>query len=384
MKDARRDDVTPSARRTLRVLHVVASTQRRGGEMFAADLVGALRRDAIDQRVAVLHGGGASTAPFDAPVTLLRDGDAIRGPIALATTAVRLRRLVARWSPDVVQAHGGEALKLSVAATIGSHAHVVYRRIGSAHPWVSSGLRRSLYGWLMRRANMVIAVSEAVRAETGRVFSIRPERIVAIPNAVAVERLLPTRPPQDVRAELGIPVDAPVVLSLGAFTWEKDPLAQLRAADAVLAERMDSYFVMAGDGPLRATLATETGRVRTADRIRLVGATANVADLLAASDVMLLASRTEGMPGALIEAGMAGVPVVAYAVGGVPELVRDGATGLLVERGDVDGLARCVLKLLDDESERAAMGERARVHCRANFEIGAVAPRYAKLYRGLA
>jgi glycosyltransferase involved in cell wall biosynthesis len=368
----------------VRVLHVVASTQRRGGEMFASDLVGALGREAIDQRVAVLHGGGVFAAPFDAPVTLLRDGDAIRGPIALATTAVRLRRLVARWSPDVVQAHGGEALKLSVAATIGSHARVVYRRIGSAHPWVTSGLRRPLYGWLMRRASMVIAVSEAVRAETGRVFSIRPERIVAIPNAVDVERLLPTRPPEDVRAELGIPVDAPVVLSLGALTWEKDPLTQLRAADAVLAERMDSYFVMAGDGPLHATLATETGRVRTADRIRLVGATADVADILAASDVMLLASRTEGMPGALIEAGMAGVPVVAYAVGGVPELVRDGETGLLVEKGDVDGLARCVLKLLDDESERAAMGERAREHCRAGFDIAAVAPRYAELYRGLA
>lgn len=352
--------------------------------MFASDLVGALGREAIDQRVAVLHGGGTSAAPFNAPATLLRDGDAIRGPIALATTVLRLRRLVARWSPDIVQAHGGEALKLSVAATIGSRARVVYRRIGSAHPWVSSGLRRSLYGWLMRRAHMVVAVSEAVRDETVRVFSISPERIVAIPNAVDVERLLPTRPPEDVRADLGIRADAPVVLSLGAFTWEKDPLAQLRAADAVLAERMDSFFVMAGDGPLHATVAIEAGRVRNADRIRLVGATDDVADLLAASDVVLLASRTEGMPGALIEAGMAGVPVVAYAVGGVPELIRDGETGLLVERGDIDGLARCVLKLLDDDSGRAAMGERAREHCRAGFDIGAVAPRYAELYRGLA
>jgi len=115
-----------------------------------------------------------------------------------------------------------------------------------------------------------------------------------------------------------------------------------------------------------------------------VGARSDTADLLAASDVMLLASRTEGMPACLIEAGMAGLPTVAYSVGGVPEAVEDGSTGLLVPPGDEEGLSRSMLRLLGDAALRGDMGSAAERRCCSTFDMDVVAPRYLEVYRDAA
>ncbi len=104
---------------------------------------------------------------------------------------------------------------------------------------------------------------------------------------------------------------------------------------------------------------------------------------MAAADVLLLASRTEGMPGTLIEAGLSGLPVVAPDIAGVPEVVRHGDTGLLAAAGDLDGLRAHVASLLRDVGTRRDMGERARRWCRGRFDIARVAPGYLRLYERL-
>jgi glycosyltransferase involved in cell wall biosynthesis len=108
-----------------------------------------------------------------------------------------------------------------------------------------------------------------------------------------------------------------------------------------------------------------------------------VGETLAAADVLLLTSKTEGMPAALIEAGAMGVPAAAYRVGGVPEVVEHGQTGLLAKSGDVPGLAACVLELLRSEENRAVMGQAARERCRSRFDIHTIATRYLELFQEL-
>jgi glycosyltransferase involved in cell wall biosynthesis len=104
------------------------------------------------------------------------------------------------------------------------------------------------------------------------------------------------------------------------------------------------------------------------------------ADALAAADVVVSCSRTEGMPGVLIEAGLSGRPAVATDVGGVAEIVRDGETGMLVRPGDVGGLTAALVRAL---AERSRLGVAARAHCLATFEIGVVADGWADLLRTL-
>jgi glycosyltransferase involved in cell wall biosynthesis len=364
---------------------VVATGQRRGAEVFTADLVGALEGSGVEQRVAVLHGSGGIAVPYRAATADLGpDGPALPGVKLRVSGISALRQMIRRWDPDVVQAHGGETLKYSVIAAAGTRARMVYRRIGSTPPSIARGPRRLLYRQLMGRAARVVAVAEAVRQETLEVFALPAAQVVTIPNAVDPARLTTTGDREAVRRTLGLPADAEVILSLGALTWEKDPLRHQRLAAQVLAERPRAWHLVVGDGPLRGAVEEAAGRNGIGARVRLLPARGDVGDILAASDVLLFASASEGMPATVIEAGMAGLPVAGYAVAGVAEVVQAGATGLLAPPGDAELLGVHLLGLLADAEHRRRLGAAARERCLACFDIRAVAPRYLELYQSLA
>lgn len=361
----------------MRILHVVASGQRRGAEIFTSELIGALNHFGPSQRVAVLHGAEPIAVRYQAPTAVLGSTD--HAPVD-PRILMALRRIVGSWRPEVVQAHGGEALKYCVPATAGRRTLVVYRRWGSS---AAQGTRRLVYGWLMRRADRVVAVADVIRRETVELFGVAPRRIVTIPNARDAERLRPTKGRDEMRRSLGVLPEATVVLSVGALTWEKDPLAQVELVDRILREEAGTVHLMAGDGPLRPKVEAAIGRRGLGGRVLLLGVRDDVPELLAASDVLVLTSRSEGLPGIAIEAGMVGLPVAAYAVGGVPEVVLDGTTGFLAPPGDLETLSKGILRFLRDSEARNAMGRAARDRCLSQFEIGAIAPRYFELYEGL-
>jgi glycosyltransferase involved in cell wall biosynthesis len=168
------------------------------------------------------------------------------------------------------------------------------------------------------------------------------------------------------------------------LTWEKDPIAHLDLTSSIRREVPDLVHVFAGDGPLRSDLESAVLERGLQDRVLLLGNRPDVGDLLAASDVMLLMSLSEGMPGCLIEAGMAGLPVASYDVSGVPEVVVDGETGVLAPSGDSQVLRQGLTELLLDDPRRRAMGRAARERCLARYDIRVVAPRYLDLYSEVA
>jgi glycosyltransferase involved in cell wall biosynthesis len=363
---------------SVRLLHVVATGQRRGAEIFAADLIRAL--PGLDHRVAVL--GGPWQVDFGAPVVHLPRGPAIPGLRVRAAAIGGLRRIVEAWAPDVIQAHGGDPLKHVLPAARGTP--VVYRRIGWADPRATRGSRRVVYGFLMRRAARVIAVADAVREETVAVFRVPHRRVETIPMGIDPRRVEPTRGREASRRALGVPEEVPVVLSVGSLTWEKDPLSHLNVVARAARATAGLVHLMVGDGPLRGAVE-RVARETTPDvRVLVLGTRADVGDLYAASDVLVLASRSEGMPGVVIEAGMAGLPVAAFALAGVPEVVADGATGLLAPGGDLDALAERLVRLLSDRDLRRTLGEASRARCLAEFHIDRVATRYAEVYGALA
>ena len=365
----------------MRILHLLASGQRRGAEVFAADLAAALDAPGVRQRMAVLHGAPPWAVGFGPPATAL--GARRHGPPLDLGAVLTLRRLLRDWPPDLVQAHGGEALKYAVVAGGVGGPRVVYRRIGSVAGWLSNRPRRALYRGLVRRAARVVAVAESVRAETIAAFGLAPGRVVTIPNGVDPRRLAPTAGRDATRAGLGIPPHAAVVLSLGALAWEKDPLGHLAVTAPLLGRREAAVHLFAGDGPLRAELDAAVARQGLAGRVRVLGSRADVGDLLAASDLVLFASRSEGMPASVIEAGVAGLPVAGLALTGVREVVHDGVTGLLVPPGDLDGLRAAVARLLDDAALRTTMGRAAQARCLARHGIDGVAGAYRALYEEL-
>jgi glycosyltransferase involved in cell wall biosynthesis len=372
----------------MRILHLVATGQRRGAEVFTADLVAALDAPDLCQRVAVLRGGPPFEVPFGAPVTAV--GGRRPGPRRLPLqpgTVWTLRRLVADWRPDLITAHGGEPLKYAVLAAARRRPPIVYRRIGSASGWLSGGPRKLLYGQLMRRADRIVTVADAVRNETLAAFRIPDGRVLTIPNGVDPRRLEPRRGREATRAALGIAPEATVVLSLGALRPEKDPLGHLAVTAPLLRRRPEVVHLFVGGGPLEGELSSAIRDQGLDRQARVLGSRGDVGDLLAASDLLLFASRAvgsnEGMPACVIEAGLRALPVVGVGLTGVPEVVADGLTGLLAPPGDHERLRAAVDRLLADRPLRSAMGRAAQARCRERYGISGVAGAYRHLYREL-
>jgi glycosyltransferase involved in cell wall biosynthesis len=138
---------------------------------------------------------------------------------------------------------------------------------------------------------------------------------------------------------------------------------------------------------MRRQLETAMRNVNLDGNMRLLGSRDDVPDLMAASDLLLFASRRdgmEGMPGVLIEAGMVGLPAAAFDVAGVSEVIEDGVTGLLVKPGDQEGLAASAVRLLDEHATRERLAAAARERCRAVFGIDGIASQYLSIYRELS
>lgn len=372
---------------TMRVLHVITSGHRRGGDVFASDLVAALQGTDLEQRVATLRAPEGEAVPFEAPVHILGSRRRMLPGLNIDLQAVgKLSGLIGRWGPDVIQAHGGEPYKYAAAANLRHRSALVYRRIGAAPAWIKKGHRRLAHGSLMRHADRIVAVADAVRDETIDLFRVDPSKILTIPNGVDPRRIETARTREEVRRELAIPSHAVVVLSLGAFTWEKDPLTQLQVSANVIRHEPDVIHLFVGDGPMKPEVErriTETALTRSC---RVLGSRSLVGDILAAADVFLFTSRLdgmEGMPATVIEAGMAGLPVVAYSVVGVPEVVHHETTGLLAPHGDVERLSEYVRRLAVDRGLRSMMGRSAKEFCRQQFSIDQVAAEYQAVYGNL-
>jgi glycosyltransferase involved in cell wall biosynthesis len=248
-------------------------------------------------------------------------------------------------------------------------------RIYTVHGWAflaHEGVASAVYLWAERAVRPLTTVAICV-AESERRAGIAagvcdPKTTVVIRNGVDLGAAAP--------AEGGN--EPPRIVWVGRLQTPKDPLTLVHALGR-LRTPFEADFV--GGGPLRRTLEREVERLGLGTSVRLLGDRRDVPSLLARSDVFVLASRSEGLPLSILEAMAAGLPVVASSVGGVPELVVDGETGLLVPAGDPERLAGAVGRLLADAALRRRLGEAGRARVREHFDSDSVRRAHLDLYR---
>ena len=352
------------------VLHVVRSTQRRGAEVFASDLSTALSDIGFASRVVALtpQAGPGPTLPLD-----------VLGQRPLGATTLRALRRAAREA-DVVVAHGSRTLDACALGLAGTGTPFVYRSIGDPAAWSTRGLRRVRTALLLRRAAQVVVLWPGAARTLGRAHGIPAARTTVVPNGVAVADHPVPEPAARVaaRARVGLPAEGPVAACIGALGAEKrvgDVLDAVAAVPGV-------HLLVVGDGPERPALEGRATAPGLTGRVHFAGVLPGSDEALAAADVVVLASRTEGMPGVLIEAGLAARPAVATAVGAVAEVVEGGVTGVLVAPGDTGALAEGLRTvLLSGPATAAAMGAAARRRCAARFSMSVVAQRWTDVLR---
>ncbi len=287
----------------MRVLVVVTSSDRRGAEIegsqFATELTA--RGHEAD---AVALVSGADPHGLDLPTLGTR-------PKTLSTLSALRRR--AR-DHDVVIAWGSTTLPACAIALAGTSVPFVYRSIGDPADWVSGRVQQYRTGRLLRRAARVVALWPDAAESMSAIYSVRPEHLASIPNARSMQRFRAATPSerQAARTEFGLPSGALVVGCIGALSPEK----QIERAIDAAASLADAHLLVVGDGSERTFLG-DHGRRVLGDRITLTGSLDDVTSAFRALDVLLMTSRTEGLPGVILEAAACRIPVVATDVGGI-------------------------------------------------------------------
>jgi glycosyltransferase involved in cell wall biosynthesis len=256
---------------------------------------------------------------------------------------------------------------------------LIYRNIGQLRDWMD-GWRRHVYTRLVApRLDGVVGISRTTLQAVREVYGVSSPT-ACIPCAVDPESASPRLPRRTVRERTSTPLDAPVIVWVGSLSPEKRPDRLLRVA-AIVKEAVPAVHLwIVGTGPLREETEAAARASSLAPCVRFLGARDDVADYMAAGDVLALTSDSEGMPAVLLEAGLVGLPVVSTQVGGVSECVLHGRTGLLVERDDEDGLADALRDVLERPTTRQQLGNAARGWIEQNFTMSRVAQAYAAFY----
>jgi glycosyltransferase involved in cell wall biosynthesis len=335
----------------VRVLEVLATLKRAGAEHVATQLASRL-----DAETAIVSLFDPFPHGLDPGVPVFYLG---KRPGLDPRMYPRLARVIREFRPDVVHTH----------SYVMRYALPVARRTALVHTVHNLAEREvEAFGRLVHRvAWRAGAIPVAVSAEVARsfrdVYGFEPK---VIPNGIDTAAYVRPGARERWRRAHGFTNSDRVVVSVARLDPQKNPLGLIEAFSRV----PDAHLVMAGAGRLGIDLPA---------RVRLLGVVEDVPELLAAADAFALASDWEGQPVSVLEAMAAGLPVAATAVGGVPEVVEHGVTGLLVPRGDMRALGDAIAAVLGAR----AMGEAG---CRraARFDLSRMVDAYAELFRGLA
>lgn len=361
------------------VLLDALSDSAGGAERFAAGLAAAMPRDRFDVVVcATREASGAFPRALSAKgiewFCLERRG---RPGLRAFKGLVRFLR---RRRPDVLHAH---MFGSNVWGVLFGRLCRVPVVIAHEHSWSYEGrpLRRLLDGWFIGRlSTRFVAVSKLDRRRMTEVEGVPAQRTVYIPTAFLPREEAPGT--SDVRAELGLPPGAPVVGTVAGLREVKRLEVLIDAFQGLLGEFPDAHLLIVGDGPARPGL--EAHAAPLGDRVVFAGNRADLEAVMAAIDVAAMSSDFEGMPLFAFEAMAYRTPLVATAVGGLPDVVDEGVTGLLVPRRDPEALSGALAGLLGDPARAEAMAAAAAATERlAEFSLETIADRFAALYEEL-
>lgn len=303
------------------------------------------------------------------------------GPSILAGVP-QLSKLLTDRGIDLVHAHlpiAGVAARL---AGLMAGIPVVYTEHNLQERYASA--TRLLNRWTWARQAAVIAVSRDVAASIAtNVGDIVPTHVVL--NGVNAWRFAPGLVSgTPVRHRFGIPGKVPVIGTVAVFRVQKRLDHWLVVARKVLDARPDTHFLLVGDGPERQRIIQSAQAMGLSEAVHWVGLHEDVRPFVAAMDVYLMTSEFEGLPIALLESMAMGVPPVVTAVGGIPEVVKDGVSGFVAPFGSIDQLSLAAVRLINDAGLRDGFATKAREDVQARFSMERMQKELESIYDSIA
>ena len=362
----------------IRVLQVLATLRRAGAERVAVSLACGLDRDSFQSEVVSLFDAFPQGFEPVLKAAYVRTHHLGKRPGLDLRMFPRLTAVMRSFRPAIVHTHS-YVLRYALPARLlsggGPVVHTVHnlasREAGRSGTWI--------HRLAIRAGVHSVAVSREVAQSFADLYGCPPE--VTIPNGIDLERFRPAA--QSWRFSNGFAPTDRLLVSVARLDPQKNPLGLIDAFAAALADDPRWQLLLVGDGSLRRQAESHARALPIGQRIHFLGVRGDIDALLPECDLFALASHWEGMPMAVIEAMAAGLPVVATAAGGVPELVDHEATGLLVPPGDTRALAEALALLARDSARRQQFGRAARERARS-FGLDRMIAAYAQLFHHLA
>jgi sugar transferase (PEP-CTERM/EpsH1 system associated) len=311
------------------------------------------------------------------PASLLKRRPGVDIPYIL-----RLARQLAAIRPHILHLHNPTAFFYgTLAGRLARVPYIVYTEHG--RDFASSNCNKYLHRVMERLVNRIAVVSESGRAVL-EAEGVPGEHIHTIHNGIDTARFQIGEDRWGMRVRLGFDRDQPLIGIVARLDPIKNHASLLRAMPRVTQAYPDANLLIIGDGPLRMDLERQAEEIGLGRTVRFLGTRDDVPELLAALDVMVLTSLSEGLSLTLLEQSAAGKPIVATAVGGNAEIIEDGKTGLLVAPGDEEALASAITDLLANPERAHAMGQAARLRFLQGFTLERMVSRYEAVYEDCA
>lgn len=362
----------------MKVLHIVSGDLWAGAEVQVAQLLRALAAGRATEVAAfVLNDGELVRRLRAADVTVFH---AQEGKLGFAQLVRRLVQAFDEFRPQLVHSHRYKEHVLATALRCFRKVPLVRTVHGAPETQIAAhDLRRRairvLDRWCARRESACIVVSRDLANKVS--VTLRPPRLELIPNSVDLEQL---DNELNGSSQAGERRGARRIGIVGRLVPVKRVDLFLEVARQIAAKHPQVEFVIVGDGPLRDTLAQRVTELKLDQRVRMTGAVQPIAPLMSTLDVLLITSDHEGLPSVLLEALALGVAVVSRAVGGIPEVVEDGKSALLVASADASALTEQVERLLADEALHTALTCEGRRIVTESYSSRGAAERHRALY----
>lgn len=356
-------------RRKVQFLEVMASAIVGGMETYVMNLIRLLPSDEFQVMV---------VCPFESPVTAtLRDmGCSVfiarmddDPPWRSIQTVVEVVR---NYQVDLIHAHMPKAHVLAGISGALTRVPALATVHGNTITTHELGICRTT------ETSLIVVCQEAYMQALA--MGVPPDRVTLISNGADLERFKPTGG-ETFRQSLNLPTGAPLIGFVGRLDVEKGPDQFLQAAQYIHREVPQAHFVMVGAGTQYDRIAEERQNLQLEQVVHLAGLWTDTSKVFPALDLLLHTSRIEGMPLTVLEAMACGRPVVAIGVGGVPEVVEEGTTGLIAGPGDWRGVATRAIDLLEHPDRLSGMGEAARRRAERHFDLRVSVQQTASLFK---
>jgi L-malate glycosyltransferase len=252
-------------------------------------------------------------------------------------------QLVKEESPDIIQANAADTLKFAVFSNkiFGWKAPVVFRNASLMSTYIKSSLVRKLNQGLLNQMQGIISVSHASQFDLIQFFNLTKPRLEVIPIGINFSDFPQLQESQGI-AEL---------VHIGGFTFEKNHHHLLDIFESLSKKREGLKLKLIGNGPLFTKIKAEIKRRKLEEKVKLLGSMSNPFSQLSKCSILVLPSRIEGLPAVILEAMFLKIPVVAYGVGGIPEVLKNGETGWCIPPNDQNGFIQAIEEVLTIDTD---------------------------------